>query len=64
MYVIIKTNDSSYFYMLINSIVHTNTNIVKANIFDDLDLAKKQCEICNKLSEDTFVVKQIVLQDI
>lgn len=64
MYVIINAKDSSYFYMLNNNTVFTKQNILKTTIFNDLDMANKQCEICNKLSNDTFVVKQVVLQDI
>lgn len=64
MYVIINTKDSSYFYMLNNNTVFTKPNILKTTIFNDLDMANKQCEVCNELSNDTFVVKQVVLQDI
>lgn len=64
MYVIVNAKDSSYFYMLNNSVVYTKPSILKTTIFDNLDLANKQCEICNELSENTFVVKQVVLQDV
>ena len=63
MYVIVNVQDGTLFRMLFNNVVYTDFSISKASVFNNLDLAKKQCEVCNELGDDNFVVKQIVLED-
>ena len=68
MYVIIKnTTDSNFehFSMLASNGTYTNGDLTKAVIFSTKELATKQKEVLAALNpDDTFIVKQIVLQDI
>ena len=68
MYVIIKgTTDSNFehFSMLASNGTYTDGNLTKAVIFSTKELATKQKEVLAALNpDDTFTVKQIVLQDI
>lgn len=68
MYVIIKELENSnftYFSMLASNGVFEDNNLAKAIIFPTAELATKQKEVLSSLSpNDTFKVKQIVLQDI
>ena len=68
MYVIIKsTTDSNFehFSMLASNGTYTNGDLTKAVIFSTKELATKQKEVLSALNpDDTFIVKQIVLQDI
>lgn len=68
MYVIIKELENSnftYFSMLASNGVFEDNNLAKAIIFPTVELATKQKEVLAALNpNDTFKVKQIVLQDI
>ena len=68
MYVIIKELENSnftYFSMLASNGVFEDNNLAKAIIFPTAELATKQKEVLAALNpDDTFKVKQIVLQDI
>ena len=68
MYVIIKsTTDSNFehFSMLASNGTYTDRDLTKAVIFSTKELATKQKEVLAALNpDDTFTVKQIVLQDI
>ena len=68
MYVIVKnTTDSNFehFSMLASNGTYTNGDLTKAVIFSTKELATKQKEVLAALNpNDTFTVKQIVLQDI
>lgn len=68
MYVIVKsTTDSNFehFSMLASNGTYTNGDLTKAVIFSTKELATKQKEVLAALNpDDTFIVKQIVLQDI
>jgi hypothetical protein len=68
MYVIIKELENSnftYFSMLASNGVFEDNNLAKAIIFPTAELATKQKEVLAALNpNDTFKVKQIVLQDI
>lgn len=68
MYVIVKNiTDSNFehFSMLASNGTYTDGNLTKAVIFSTAELATKQKEVLVALNpDDTFTVKQIVLQDI
>lgn len=68
MYVIVKsTTDSNFehFSMLASNGTYTDGDLTKAVIFSTKELATKQKEVLAALNpDDTFIVKQIVLQDI
>lgn len=68
MYVIVKsTTDSNFehFSMLASNGTYTDGDLTKAVIFSTKELAIKQKEVLQALNpDDTFTVKQIVLQDI
>ena len=68
MYVIVKSTTNSnfeHFSMLASNGTYTNGDLTKAVIFSTKELATKQKEVLAALNpDDTFTVKQIVLQDI
>ena len=68
MYVIVKNiTDSNFehFNMLASNGTYTDGDLTKAVIFSTAELATKQKEVLAALNpDDTFTVKQIVLQDI
>lgn len=68
MYIIVKsTTDSNFehFSMLASNGTYTDGDLAKAVIFSTAELATKQKEVLAALNpDDTFTVKQIVLQDI
>ena len=68
MYVIVKNITGSnfeHFSMLASNGTYTDGNLTKAVIFSTAELATKQKEVLAALNpDDTFTVKQIVLQDI
>ena len=68
MYVIVKNiTDSNFehFSMLASNGTYTDGDLTKAVIFSTAELATKQKEVLAVLNpDDTFKVKQIVLQDI
>ena len=68
MYVIVKSTTNSnfeHFSMLASNGTYTNGDLTKAVIFSTKELATKQKEVLAALNpDDTFIVKQIVLQDI
>ena len=68
MYVIVKNiadNNFEHFSMLASNGTYTNGDLTKAVIFSTKELATKQKEVLAALNpDDTFTVKQIVLQDI
>lgn len=68
MYVIVKVieNDKyTHFSMLASNGVFEDNSLARAIIFPTAELATKQKEILSEISPDeTFKVKQIVLQDI
>lgn len=68
MYVIIKSTTNSnfeHFSMLASNGTYTDKDLTKAVIFSTAELATKQKEVLAALNpDDTFTVKQIVLQDI
>ena len=68
MYVIVKSienNNYTHFSMLAANGTFVNDDLTKAIIFPTAVLATKQKEVLEGLNpDDTFTVKQIVLQDI
>ena len=68
MYVIVKNiTDSNFehFSMLASNGTYTDGDLTKAVIFSTAELATKQKGVLAALNpDDTFTVKQIVLQDI
>lgn len=68
MYVIVKTIENgnyTHFSMLASNGTFTDNNLTKAIIFPTAALATKQKDILEGLNpDDTFIVKQVVLQDI
>ena len=68
MYVIVKNiadRNFEHFSMLASNGTYTNGDLTKAVIFSTKELATKQKEVLSALNpDDTFIVKQIVLQDI
>lgn len=68
MYVIVKTienNNFTHFSMLASNGIFVDDNLTKAVIFPTVELATKQKDVLAGLNPDeTFSVKQIVLQDI
>lgn len=68
MYVIIKEleNDNfTHFSMLASNGIFVDDNLTKAVIFPTAAIATKQKEVLSALNPDeTFTVKEIVLQDI
>ena len=68
MYVIVKSTTNSnfeHFSMLASNGTYTDGDLTKAVIFSTAELATKQKEVLAALNpDDTFIVKQIVLQDI
>lgn len=68
MYVIVKTienNNFTHFSMLASNGIFVDDNLTKAIIFPTVQLATKQKEVLAELNpDDTFTVKQIVLQDV
>ena len=68
MYVIVKNienNKFEHFSMLASNGTYTDGDLTKAVIFSTAELATKQKEVLQTLNpDDTFAVKQIVLQDI
>lgn len=68
MYVIVKSTTNSnfeHFSMLASNGTYTDGDLTKAVIFSTKELATKQKEVLAALNpDDTFTVKQIVLQDI
>ena len=68
MYVIVKSianNNFEHFSMLASNGTYTDGDLTKAVIFSTAALATKQKEVLAALNpDDTFTVKQIVLQDI
>lgn len=68
MYVIVKSienNNYTHFSMLAANGTFVNDDLTKAIIFPTAALATKQKEVLEGLNpDDTFTVKQIVLQDI
>lgn len=68
MYVIVKSTTNSnfeHFSMLASNETYTDRDLTKAVIFSTAELATKQKEVLAALNpDDTFTVKQIVLQDI
>jgi hypothetical protein len=62
---VIEVNNQKYFSMLSWNGTYVDDNIQKAIIFSTAALATKQKEVIEALNpDDTFVVKQIVLQDL
>lgn len=68
MYVIIKeleNNNFTHFSMLASNGIFVDDNLTKAVIFSSAAIATKQKEVLAALNPDeTFTVKEIVLQDI
>ena len=68
MYVIVKVIENekyTHFSMLASNGTYTDGDLTKAVIFSTAELATKQKEVLAELNpDDTFTVKQIVLQDI
>lgn len=68
MYVIVKNienNNYTHFSMLASNGIFVDDNLTKAVIFPTAELATKQKDVLAGLNpEETFTVKQIVLQDI
>ena len=68
MYVIVKNienNNFTHFSMLASNGTYTNDDLTKAIIFPTVALATKQKDVLAGLNpDDTFAIKQIVLQDI
>lgn len=68
MYVIVKNienNNYTHFSMLASNGTFVNDNLTKAIMFPTAAVATKQKEVLQALNpDDTFTVKQIVLQDI
>lgn len=69
MFVIITTNEDDeeeYFSMLAgNGGIYVDTDIKKAVIFSTAAIASKQKDVLDSFNpDDTFVIKEIVLQDL
>lgn len=68
MYVVVKVlenNNYTHFSMLAANGTFVDDNLTKAIIFPTAALATKQKDVLAGLNpDDTFVVKQIVLQDV
>lgn len=67
MYIVVKTVDNTlkHFSMLAYNGTFVDDNISKAIIFPTSTLATKQRDVLAGLNpDDTFTVKQIVLQDV
>lgn len=68
MYVIVKNienNNFTHFSMLASNGIFVDDNLTKAIIFPSFELANKQRDVLSGLNpDDTFTVKQIVLQDV
>lgn len=68
MYVVVKSienNGLTHFSMLAANGTYTDDNLAKAVIFPTAAIATKQKDVLAALNpDDTFTVKQIVLQDI
>ncbi len=68
MYVIVKTvenNGQKHFSMLASNGTYVDDNLQKAIIFPTSAIATKQKDVLAALNpDDTFTVKEIVLQDI
>ena len=68
MYVIVKTienNGITHFSMLAANGTYTDDNLMKAIIFPTVAVANKQRDVLAALNpDDTFTVKEIVLQDV
>ena len=68
MYVIVKNienNNYTHFSMLASNGTFVDDNLARAIIFSTAAVATKQKEVLQALNpDDTFAVKQIVLQDI
>lgn len=68
MFVIVTTNEDDeeeYFNMLAGNGTYVDTDIKKAVIFSTAAIANKQKDVLDSFDpEETFVVKEIVLQDL
>lgn len=68
MYVVVKNienNNFTHFSMLASNGIFVDDNLTKAIIFPSVELANKQRDVLSGLNpDDTFTVKQIVLQDV
>ena len=68
MFVIVTTNEDDeeeYFNMLAGNGTYVDTDIKKAVIFSTAAIANKQKDVLDSFDpDDTFVVKEIVLQDL
>lgn len=68
MYVIVKNienNNYTHFSMLASNGTFVDDNLTRAIIFPSAAVATKQKEVLAALNpDDTFIVKQIVLQDV
>lgn len=68
MYVIVKNienNNYTHFSMLASNGTFVNDNLTKAIMFPTAAVATKQKDVLAALNpDDTFTVKQIVLQDV
>lgn len=68
MYIIVKEieqNEEKHFSMLASNGTYVDDDIRKAIIFSSSTIATKQKEVLESLNpDDTFTVKQIVLQDL
>lgn len=68
MYVVVKNienNNFTHFSMLASNGIFVDDNLTKAIIFPSVELANKQRDVLSGLNPDeTFTVKQIVLQDV
>lgn len=68
MFIIVTTNENDeeeYFNMLAGNSIYVDTDIKKAVIFSTAAIASKQKDVLDSFDpEETFVVKEIVLQDL
>lgn len=68
MYVVVKTvenNGIKYFTMLASNGTYVDDDITKVIIFSTAALATKQRDVLASLNpDDTFIVKEIVLEDV
>ena len=68
MFIIVTTNEDDeeeYFNMLAGNGTYVDTDIKKAVIFSTAAIANKQKDVLDSFDpEETFVVKEIVLQDL
>ena len=68
MYIVVKNTENNgfkHFSMLAYNGVFVDDNLAKAVIFPTSALATKQKDVLSALNpDDTFTVKQIVLQDV